>query len=152
MDPLGRCLYVANQTGFVDAFRVSAATGALTSAGPPILLEAGMRGASIDRTGRFFYPVTRGSGGRVHTFAIDPANGDLETSGVPAAFLGQADVGESAAVDATGRFLHVGHDATGGPDGIRTFAITAATGAVTATSDVTMPFAPVSLGTSGRIR
>jgi 6-phosphogluconolactonase (cycloisomerase 2 family) len=115
-------------------------------------LESGMRGAAIDRTGRFFYPVTRGTGGSVHTFAIDPVNGDLETSGVPAAFLGQADVGESAAVDATGRFLHVGHDATGGPDGIRTFAITAATGAVTATSDVTMPFAPVSLGTSGRIR
>jgi 6-phosphogluconolactonase (cycloisomerase 2 family) len=151
MDPLGRFLFVANQTGFVEAFRVSAATGTLTSSGTPILMESGMRGASIDRTGRFFYPVTRGTGGRVHVFAIDPVNGDLEVSGVPAVYLGDSDVGESAAVDTTGRFLHVGHRKAG-LSGIRTFAINPSTGAVTATSDVTMPFAPFSLGTSGRIR
>jgi 6-phosphogluconolactonase (cycloisomerase 2 family) len=121
MDPLGRFLYVANQNGFVDAFRVSAVTGALTSSGASFLLESGMRGASIDRTGRFFYPVTRGTGGSVHVFAIDPVNGDLEASGVPAVFLGNSDVGESAAVDATGRFLHVGHGTT--LKGIRTFEI-----------------------------
>ena len=151
MDPLGRFLFVANQTGFVEAFRVSAVTGALTSSGPPILMESGMRGASIDRTGRFFYPVTRGTGGSVHVFAIDPVNGDLEVSGVPAAYLGDSDVGESAGVDTTGRFLHVGHRVSV-LGGIRTFAINPSTGAVTATSDVTLPFTPFSLGTSGRIR
>ncbi len=150
MDPLGRFLYVANQTGLVEAFRVSAVTGALTSSGASFLLESGMRGASIDRTGRFFYPVTRGSGGSVHVFAIDPVNGDLEASGVPAVFLGNSDVGESAAVDATGRFLHVGHGTT--LKGIRTFEINPSTGAVAATSDVTTPFAPFSLGTSGPVR
>ncbi len=151
MDPLGRFLFVANQSGFLDAFRVSAVTGALTSSGPPILLESGMRGASIDRTGRFFYPVTRGTGGSVHVFAIDPVNGDLEVSGVPAAYLGDSDVGESAAVDSTGRFLHVGHRVSG-LGGIRTFVVNPSTGAVAATSDVTVPFTPSSLGTSGRIR
>jgi 6-phosphogluconolactonase (cycloisomerase 2 family) len=129
---------------------VSAVTGALTSSGASFVLESGMRGASIDRTGRFFYPVTRGTGGSVHVFAIDPVNGDLEASGVPAVFLGNSDVGESAAVDATGRFLHVGHGTT--LKGIRTFEINPSTGAVAATSDVTTPFLPFSLGTSGPLR
>jgi 6-phosphogluconolactonase len=150
MDPLGRFLFVANQTGFLEAFRVSAITGALTSSGPAILMEGGMRGASVNRTGRFFYPVTRGSGGSVHVFAIDPVNGDLEVSGVPPVYLGDFDDGESAAVDATGRFLHVGHSP--GLGGIGTFVINPSTGAVTSTSDVTLPFTPFRFGTSGRIR
>jgi 6-phosphogluconolactonase (cycloisomerase 2 family) len=152
MDPLGRFLFVAHQNGFVEAFRVSPTTGALTSAGADILLESGMRGASIDRTGRFFYPVTRGTGGSVHTFAIDPVSGELEPSGVPPVLLGDQDRGESAAVDATGRFLHVGHGGPGAADGIRTFAIEPVSGAVSATSNAALPFGPSGLGTSGRIR
>jgi 6-phosphogluconolactonase (cycloisomerase 2 family) len=153
MDPLGRFLYATTLTGYVHAFRVSAATGALTSAGSLLLENSGARGAGIDRTGRFLFPVTRGDGGSVHTFAIDQVSGELEESGVPPVYLGDFDRGESAAVDATGRFLHVGHDVLIGsePDGIMTFRINPATGAVALTSDLTS-FAPTSLGTTGPIR
>jgi 6-phosphogluconolactonase len=153
MDPLGRFVYATTLTGYVHAFRVSTATGGLTSAGSLLLESSGARGAGIDRTGRFLYPVTRGSGGSVYTFAIDQVSGELEESGVPPVYLGDSNRGESAAVDATGRFLHVGHDVLVGsaPDGIMTFRINPATGAVTLTSGITS-FAPTSLGTSGPIR
>jgi 6-phosphogluconolactonase (cycloisomerase 2 family) len=152
MDPLGRFLFATTFTGYVHAYRMSAATGALTAAGT-LLMESGVRGPAIDRTGRFLYPVTRstgtpGSGGNVHIFAIDQVSGALGLSGVPPVYLGDFNTGQSTLIEATGRFLYVGH----GSDTVATFRLSPASGAIALTSEVVTPFIPTSLDTNGPIR
>ncbi len=114
VDPAGRFAYVVNATtpGTVSAYRIDAATGALT----PIDADPSTQGVqdfptgnfpqsvAIAPSGRFAYVVS-GSPGSLSAYTIDAATGALAPVGTPVATGGSA--ARAVAIDPTGRFAYV---------------------------------------------
>lgn len=109
--PDGRFLYATQSIAgrdAVSAFRIDAATGALTAAGPPVL---SLRGLAIDPTGRFAFVLRQGESAsddhHVMAYPIDQATGALAAASVAEAPLPTGQRGESLGVTRSGRLLYV---------------------------------------------
>ena len=144
-------VYAANHgSSDASAYRMDAATGALTSAGT-VLTGALPSSITTDPRGRFAYvtkeqlfegtPVTN-----VSAFSIDSGTGALASTGGP---TGIASNPISVAVDPSGRFAYVANQAS---YNVTTYTIDATTGALTTLGSVNTGIDPwsVCVDPSGR--
>jgi 6-phosphogluconolactonase (cycloisomerase 2 family) len=112
-DPRGRFLYVtlnkftAPVETLVRAFRVDAASGALTPIGSPLPTGLTPVALAVDPRGRFVYVASNANGqaGAVWAYVIHQSSGAL--TGVPGSPFAAGDGPSWVAADPTGRFLYV---------------------------------------------
>ena len=128
VDPSGKFVYVTNDgSDNVSAYRINAATGALTAVtGSPFVAGLRPRALALDPTGKFAYVAN--NGGSVSAYAVNSSTGALSpVTGSP--FVTGAPGLYTVAVDTTGRFVYAGN----GGATVETFAfsINASTGALT---------------------
>ena len=119
--------YVANNgAGTASAFRMDAATGALTLLAPTaIASDTNPYSVTIDAAGRRLY-VAHGDASSVVTFSIDPTSGELRPAPISRNATGAYPV--SAAIDPSGRFLYV---STMVADAVAAYVINPTTAALT---------------------
>jgi 6-phosphogluconolactonase (cycloisomerase 2 family) len=132
-DPLGRFLYVANETtNNVSGFSINQTSGALVEhAGSPFSpLAPGTNPQSVaaDPLGRYLYVVNQISD-NVSAFSIAPGSGILTAVGLPVS-TGPGTGPSAVTVEPSGRFAYVANATT---NQLRWFAITQTTGALVAT-------------------
>jgi 6-phosphogluconolactonase (cycloisomerase 2 family) len=144
-DPLGRYMYVANQSSDnLSAFAIASGTGILTAVGLPVSTGAGTgpRAVTVEPSGRFAY-VVNATTNEVRQFSIQ-ANGALVATGVPFPLAVTA-APRAITVEPSGRFLYV---ANNGTNTVSAYLIASADGALTGIGSpvlVTPGTGPVSL-------
>ena len=81
VDPTGRFLYTANNTGTISAFSIVASTGALVATGPPSVAGTSLRKVVTDLRGRFLF-ATNANAANLQAWAIHPNTGALTGMGI----------------------------------------------------------------------
>jgi 6-phosphogluconolactonase len=126
LDPEGRFAYVGTRTDeqktFIQAFKITAGTGALTSSGDSLELGGAPAYVAVDPTGRFAY-VTESTGFGIWGYTIDQTTGLLSPI-ITQSFGGNAVFGGAVALRPDGKFLYT----TG--NGLNGFAIDPVSGAL----------------------
>jgi 6-phosphogluconolactonase (cycloisomerase 2 family) len=123
-DPLGRFLYGVSNTVGASAYRIAAATGALTDVGTPVAGATGVPRGVVHPGGTLLY-VAHETSNSVDAYTIDTATGQLQSAGSVSAPSNQQ---TAPRMDALGRFLYV--PSAGG--GVAGFAISQGTGVLSA--------------------
>jgi 6-phosphogluconolactonase (cycloisomerase 2 family) len=139
-DPGGNFLYVTDYAqNAVAVFSIEPGGGALVAiGGSPFAAGSGALSVAIDPTGTFAY-VANETGHSVSLYSVNVDTGALAAlSGSP---ISQSSQAESVAVDPTGKFLLV---STSGNE-LSSYAITPASGALTAVSTVGTGTFPVNV-------
>ena len=104
IDPSGRFLYVANDSGSVGAFAINATTGQLTTIGY-VNTGSGAYGIAMHPNGQYVYAVSSATSNNVRVFAINPTTGALTLAAGSPYSAGSNPRG--VAVNATGTKLYV---------------------------------------------
>ena len=137
-DPSGRHLYGASMNDeAVFAYTIDASTGALAPLPAPFPAPAGdaPRAAVLERSGRFLYVATTGTGGGISLYEREPLSGTLDhVAHVPA-----TPWPDDLVVDPSNRFLYATWRSS---DLVARYVIDAATGGLTLTGLYETAFAP----------
>jgi len=162
MDSAGKFAYVADAgcgggfTGYVSMYTINAATGALTSIGPPAPVpddEEFTDAVTVDPSGKFVYVASSGDVwdidfGNLTTYTINPTTGALTSTGT-----GEpgGDYPNSLAVDPSGKFAYAADGGAlpagsfGGSNNVSMYTIDSTTGALTLMGTVTAGNGPDSV-------
>jgi 6-phosphogluconolactonase (cycloisomerase 2 family) len=111
VDPTGRFVYAASQTGDdVSAFVIDPSTGALTTvAGSPFPADSQPGSVRVDPSGRYVY-VTCGRSNNVWAYSIDGNTGALTMIARYPSDSSRQGSPNGLAIEPSGRFLYVTND------------------------------------------
>jgi 6-phosphogluconolactonase (cycloisomerase 2 family) len=118
-------MYVGNQDGSIDAFRVNT-DGTLVPVGPPLANAGSVSGLAVDSSGQFLY-ASHSTGLQLRVFSIHQTTGALSSVGANTVTLAAGSLPRGIAIDGAGH-LYV---ALAGLNQVAQFSINSSNGALT---------------------